>query len=104
VEVTPADYDKYLKSVYKATKFEKPRNFLGLDKSLPPDEMKKLLLAQMKVTDADLKRLADKRAEVVRRELAKQVDPARLFIVAPKLSAEGIEGKGRTTRVDLSLD
>jgi hypothetical protein len=104
VEVTQADYDEYLKSVYKATKFEKPRNFLGLDKSLPPDEMKKLLLPQMKVTDADLKRLADKRAEVVRRELAKQVDPARLFIVAPKLNAEVIEGKGKTTRVDLSLD
>jgi hypothetical protein len=104
VEVTQADYDKYLKRVYKAAKFEKPRDFLGLDKSLPPDEMKKLLIAHITVTDADLKRLADKRAEVVHQQLAKQVDPARLFIIAPKLNAEGIKGKGKTMRVDLSLD
>jgi hypothetical protein len=104
VEVTQADYDKYLKRVYKAAKFEKPRDFLGLDKSLPPDEMKKLLIAHMKVTDADLKRLADTRAEVVHQQLAKEVDPARLLIVAPKLNTEGIEGKSKTTRADLSLE
>ncbi len=104
VEVTQADYTKYLGRVYKAAKFEKPRDFLGLDKSLPPAEMQKLLIAHIKVTDTDLKHLADKRAEVVRQQLGKQVDPARLLIVAPQLNAQGAEGKAKTTRVDLSLD
>jgi hypothetical protein len=104
VEVTLVDYDKYLKRVYKAANFENPRDFLGLDKSLPPDEMKKLLIAHMKVSDTDLKRLADKRAEAVHQQLASQVDPAHLLIVAPKLNAQGIDGKAKTTRVDLSVD
>ena len=40
---------------YKQAKFDKPRNFLGLTKSLPPDEMKKLLFENTHVTDDDLK-------------------------------------------------
>jgi hypothetical protein len=31
------------------------------------------------------------------------VDPGRLFVVAPKLDAEGIKDKGKTTRVDFAL-
>jgi hypothetical protein len=31
------------------------------------------------------------------------VDPARLVVVAPKLTADGINEKDKTTRVDLSL-
>jgi hypothetical protein len=35
--------------------------------------------------------------------LSGQVDPCRLFVVAPTLAADGIKDKGKTTRVDLSL-
>ncbi len=45
----------------EAAKFDKPKDFMGLDKSLPPEEMKKLLLANIQVTDKDLQRLADAR-------------------------------------------
>ncbi|MGH7934255.1 MAG: DUF748 domain-containing protein, partial [Candidatus Binataceae bacterium] len=104
VQVSPGEYDKYLKQVYKAAKLDKPRDFLGLDKSLPANEMKKLLLANMKVTDKDLQRLADARANAVRQWLSKQVNPERLFVTTAKLSAEGIKDKDKTTRVDLALD
>jgi len=35
--------------------------------------------------------------------LSTKVDPARLFTVAPKLDASGIDDKGKPTRADLSL-
>ena len=103
VPLTPDEYDTYLKRVYKTATFPKPRNFLGIDKSLPPDDMKKLLLTNMEITDQDLQHLADERAQAVGQWLSGQVDPARLVVVAPKLTADGITEKGKTTRVDLSL-
>ena len=43
VTVDPKDYDKYLTKAYKDADFKKPRNFVGLTKSLPEDEMKSAL-------------------------------------------------------------
>jgi outer membrane protein OmpA-like peptidoglycan-associated protein len=65
--------------------------------------MKKLLLTNMEITDQDLQHLADERAQAVRQWLSGTVDPARLFVVAPKLTADGSNEPGKTTRVDLSL-
>ncbi|MDB5107323.1 MAG: hypothetical protein JWM69_264 [Candidatus Binatus sp.] len=104
VEIKPDEYDKYLKRAYKAAKFEKPHNAIGLNKSLPPDEMKKMMIANAKVSDSDLPQLADARAAVVRKYLSTRVDPARLFLSPNKLTADGIEDKGKTTRVDLLLE
>jgi hypothetical protein len=101
--LTPDEYNVYLAKAYKAAKIDKPRDFIGLAKSLPPDEMKKLLATSEKVTDDDLHHLADARANAVRAALSKSVDPARLFIVPPKLNADDIKDKGKPTRADLSL-
>jgi hypothetical protein len=101
--LTPDEYNKYLTKVYKAAKLDKPRDFLGLPKSLPPDEMKKLLATNEKVTDEDLHHLADARASAVRAALSKSIDPARLFILPPKLNADDVKDKDKTTRADLSL-
>lgn len=103
IELTPSENEKYMARVYKDAKFTKPANFLGLDKSLPPDEMKKLLLANIQVSDQDLHHLADARAAAVRKWMSEKVDPGRLFLEAPKLNADGITDKGKTTRVDLSF-
>lgn len=103
LQVPPQSYDKYLELAYKAEKFDKPKNFIGIAKSLPPADMKKLMLTNMIVTDQDLRGLAEQRAEVVRQQLASKVDASRLFVVAPKLDATGIKDKGKTTRVDFSL-
>ncbi len=101
--VKPEEMDKYLERAYKAAKFPKPRNVIGLAKSLPPDEMRKLMETNVQVTDSDLRDLAQRRANAVHVALAERVEPARLFVVAPKLDAEGIKDKGKTTRVDFSL-
>jgi Domain of Unknown Function (DUF748) len=103
VQLTPEEYETYLTRVYKAATFPKPRDFLGRDKSLPPAEMKKLLLTHMEITDQDLQHLADGRAHAVRRWLSGQVDPGRLFVVARTLKADGDKDERKTTRVDLSL-
>ena len=103
VTIASSEYDKYLTRAYKAAKFPKPTNILGLNKSLPPDQMKKLMLANAPASDSDLRALADARANAVRAYLGAKIDPARLFLVAPGLNADGIKDQGKTTRVDLSL-
>ncbi len=102
VEVTQGDYDEYLERAYNKAKIPKPRNFVGLAKDLPHDEMKKLMLEQAPVSKDDLPKLADGRAAVVRQYLGATVPADRLSVVAPKLNADGIKD-GPTTRADLAL-
>jgi uncharacterized protein involved in outer membrane biogenesis len=102
MEVTPDEYDRYLWRVYKAADFAKSRDFVGMVKRLPPDEMKKLLLANIKITDADLQHLAEARAAAVFQVLSAKIDRSRLLVTPPKLNSEGIS-KGLTTRVDFAL-
>jgi uncharacterized protein involved in outer membrane biogenesis len=102
MEITPDEYDRYLWRVYKAADFGKARDFIGMVKRLPPAEMKNLLLANIKITDADLQHLAEARAAAVLQALSAKIDRSRLLVTPPKLSAEGIS-KGPTTRVDFAL-
>jgi hypothetical protein len=48
--------------VYKAAKFSKPRDAPGFTKDLPKEEMEKLMLANVQVTDDNLLELANQRA------------------------------------------
>ncbi|HXR25251.1 MAG TPA: DUF748 domain-containing protein, partial [Candidatus Binataceae bacterium] len=105
VTVGKDEYDEYLTKAYKAAKFDKPRNMLGFTKSIPPDEMIKLMAANEKVTDDDLHHLADARANAVRAALSnRKIEPARLFILPPKLNADDIKDQSKTTRTDLTLE
>ncbi|PQV45516.1 uncharacterized protein DUF748 [Paraburkholderia sp. BL21I4N1] len=103
VTVDPKDYDKYLTKAYKSADFKKPRNFVGLTKSLPDDEMKSAIAANAPIDDASLRQLAQQRAQSVQQYLDGKIDSSRVFIVAPKLNADGIKDKGATTRVDFGL-
>lgn len=97
------DYKKYLTKAYKHAKFKKPRDFLGLTKSQPPEEMIKLMEAHVTVDQDALRHLAERRADVVRQYLRAKIADNRVFVLAPKLSAQGIEDKGKTTRDDFGL-
>ncbi len=52
IKVEPAEYERYLKKAYKAEKFAKPKNIIGLAKDLPVPEMEKLMITNIEVTDA----------------------------------------------------
>ncbi|SMG02783.1 DUF748 domain-containing protein [Burkholderia singularis] len=103
VKVEPAEYSKYLTKAYKAADFKKPRNMIGLTKTLPDADMKKALAEHAPLDESALLALAQNRAQAVRRYLDGKVDANRIFIVAPKLDAKGIDDKGATTRVDFGL-
>ncbi|MGS0894840.1 DUF748 domain-containing protein [Burkholderia stagnalis] len=103
VKVEPAEYGKYLTRAYKAADFKKPRNLVGLQKTLPDDDMKKALADHAPADDNALRALAQQRAQAVRQYLEGKIDSSRVFVVAPKLDAKGIEDKGATTRVDFGL-
>ncbi|SIT35370.1 conserved hypothetical protein [Paraburkholderia piptadeniae] len=103
VKVDDKEYEKYLTKAYKDADFKKPRNFVGLTKTLPDDEMKAALAEHAPVTDASLRDLAQRRAQAVQQYFEGKIDSSRVFIVAPKLDASGISDKGATTRVDFGL-
>ncbi|WP_028222550.1 DUF748 domain-containing protein [Paraburkholderia oxyphila] len=103
VQVDQKEYDKYLTKAYKDADFKKPRNMIGLTKTLPDDDMKQALAEHAPVDDATLRDLAQRRAQAVQQYFEGKVDPSRVFVVAPKLDAKGIDDKGATTRVDFGL-
>ena len=106
IQVDAAERPKYLAAVYRDSDLPgKPRNFLGIAKTIPDAEMEKLLLESYKVDDAALTALANARAQAVKSWLVEQghIAPERVFIVAPKLGAEGITDQGLPTRVDFAI-
>ena len=105
VEVQPHEYAKYLERAYKNESFKKPRNLIGLTKSLPVADMEKLMMENAPVGDAELKALAERRAAAVKKYLEEEgkVPSERLFLVSPKLNADGITDKGKPSRVDFAV-
>ncbi len=106
VTISDAERPELMAAVYSSEDIpNKPRNFIGIAKSIPPAEMEALIVAHLAVTPEDLRALASQRATAVRNRLESEgkVSRERLFLVEPKLTAEGIKDKGATTRVDLSL-
>ncbi|WP_148717371.1 DUF748 domain-containing protein [Chitinolyticbacter meiyuanensis] len=103
--VTAEEYPALLSRAYKQEKFPKPRNAVGLAKTLPADEMEKLILANTTVGPDDLRKLALARAQAVKDALkAAGVDDARLFVVTPKVDASPRDlQEGTTSRAQLKL-
>lgn len=104
-EVHPQEYAKYLERAYKNESFKKPRNFVGMAKTLTVAEMEKLMMENAPVGEAELKALAERRASVVKLYLEEtgKVPNERLFLVAPKLNVEGIADQGKPSRVDFGI-
>ncbi|MDH0736513.1 DUF748 domain-containing protein [Achromobacter spanius] len=105
VQVSAAERAKYLEDVYDDTDIkDKPRNFVGMAKSVPAEQMESMLRGVAPVGDEQLRQLADARAQAVYEKLQAQEGLAdRVFIVAPQLDADGIKDEGQPSRVDFSL-
>lgn len=83
IVIAPDEYHAYLEKAYRASDFAKPKNALGLTKTLPDADMQKLILENIPVTDNDLNDLAAARARGVRDYLVEtaQIDGGRIFLV-----------------------
>ncbi len=104
--IGPDEYAKYLARVYDDTKLpDKPRNVVGIAKTIPVDQMESRLIASIQLDDNDPRWLAEARADVVRHyiEDTGKVSPSRVFLVTPKLNASGIDDQGVPNRVDFAL-
>ena len=107
-EISDKEYPALLERVYKAEKFPKPRNAIGLVKSLPVEEMEKLILTHSPVDENDLRELADERARNVRDWLVRHEVPLeRVFLLPGKLEEQteksSADNKHKLSRVDFSL-
>jgi hypothetical protein len=90
VVVSKEEWPVYLKQAYGKERFPKPRTALGFVKDIPPDEMEKLIRANVMVSPDDLRQLALDRASVVKEFL---LGPGRLatdcvFLVDPAVAAQ----------------
>ncbi|MCL2876418.1 MAG: DUF748 domain-containing protein [Betaproteobacteria bacterium] len=93
------EYAELLEAVYKQAKINKPRNFIGLAKSLPLEEMEKLLLESIDVKQEDVDALAGWRQTAAQRWLTDQggIPPERLFqraLTDEEAKENGREGNG----------
>lgn len=104
IELSAEEYPKYLALAYKDEKFPKPKNLVGLTKSLPVPEMEQLMLTNIAAGEDEMRQLADRRARVARDWLHHTggIAGERLFVLAPKVEAEA-EGKKVSSRVEFSL-
>jgi hypothetical protein len=105
IAIEPQEYDRYLKRAYGAEKFPKPRNLIGLEKSLPDEEMEKLMMTHIVVREDDLRLLAMKRAEAVADAIREegQLEAGRVFVVEPKTLQPEDRKNVKRSRVDFRL-
>ena len=104
VVVAPSDRPRLLAQLYKASNLpDRPRNFLGLLKDVPAEEMEQRLLAGYEIKREAVVQLALSRAVALRDVLiARGVPQERIFLAAPKL-AESDAVQAWTPKVELSL-
>lgn len=106
ITINAQEYPALLTRAYKAAKFTKPTNALGLTKDLPVPEMEKLMLANTPIGDDALTTLGNQRAQATEEWLLTtgKISSERLFILAAKSGvAPPKDSKAGMTRVDFSL-
>jgi hypothetical protein len=87
---TAAESAELLAAVYRRADIPKPRNLVGLAKTLPAAEMEALLLASIPVDADRMRELALARAGAVRDALVRLgVDHERLYLLAPTGPEQG---------------
>ena len=96
IEVSDKEYPALLERVYRDEKFPKPRNMIGLVKTLPVEEMEKLILANSTVGDDDLRELGDLRAGTVRDWLVgREIDAERVFVLPTRFESGAKDGDSK---------
>jgi len=105
IVIKPEENHTYLEKAYRAMDFDKPRNALGMLKTIPDADMQKLMLAHLAVTDGDLSDLAEARARQVRDLLVAsgKIEPGRIFMVKSDTLAPPKDDSSCKARVSLFI-
>jgi uncharacterized protein involved in outer membrane biogenesis len=105
VEILTEERERYLEEVYDRADFPKPRNLLGLNKSLPAEEMEKLILANTEVGPAQLQALAQARMAAVVNHLTGPggLQAERLFQTRPDIDKKPKEKEADGNRVEFDV-
>ncbi|MFW9615292.1 DUF748 domain-containing protein [Aquabacterium sp.] len=104
VSVGADERDTWLTAAYKAADIKKPRNLVGLAKSLPSADMLALLKASAPVGPEVLRDLADTRGNAVKAYLSARISPERVLLTASKVGVEGLaQDKGPSSRVQFDI-
>lgn len=105
VVISPEEYPEMILTVYEEAEFPRPRNFVGMLKKLPVEEMEKLLLANIRAGEEELQELAKMRALAVRDALVsanEEIKP-RLFLMQPDIYAAPKEGPASRVEFNISV-
>lgn len=105
-DVTIADDERarWLEAAYKAADVKKPRNVVGIAKSLSPAEME-AILESAAATDADaLTQLANRRADGVKAYLGNKLSADRVRLTSSKITPPKDSSKGPTTRAQFAIN
>ncbi len=105
IKLIPEEYSKYLKVVYKKEKFPKPRNFIGMLKDLPDNEMKKLIITNTVVSENDLQNLAKDRSTVIMNHLIRKgkITADRIFLKSDNIYKAPEKSSTVKSRVELNV-
>lgn len=105
LEILTEERERYLEEVYDRADFPKPRNLLGLNKSLPAEEMEKLILANTEVGPAQLQALAQARMAAVVNHLTGPggLQTERLFQTRPDIDKKPKEKEADGNRVEFDV-
>ncbi len=104
IVIEAAERETWIPAAYEAAAFPKPRDETGKIKELTIQEMDKLLLTSIQVTDDMLRILAHKRAQTAKDYIleSKKAAPERIFIIEPDMAGDN-EKEGPKSRVVFSL-
>jgi len=103
--ISSGEYPVLLRQLYEDTKIDaRQRNVIGMLKTVPVDEMERLLLGSYVITAEDLQSLARERSQTVRSWLLEQgkVSSGRVFLTESD-ATESRDGKSAQARVEFSL-
>ncbi|MGC4059694.1 MAG: DUF748 domain-containing protein [Aquabacterium sp.] len=104
VDVTPEERPTWLAAAYKAADIKKPRNLIGMAKTLSDDEMTALLKAAAPVGNEALGTLANRRGDAVKAYLVTKLPSERVLLTASKVGTEGAaDDKGPGSRVQFTI-
>jgi len=101
--ISAEEYPKLLTEVYKEAKFPRPRNFIGMLKTLPVPEMEKLLLTNIIVGDEQLAELASQRAMQTRDALVEQNEAIKPQLFLKKTDIYQAPKEGPASRVEFTI-